>query len=89
MITAKEAREMAITEEIILVDIEKKIIEAAEKHECSIKYRNHGFGNGDLYHNEPSISQAIIIQNLRKLGFTANVRTEDKQFADIFLEIIW
>jgi hypothetical protein len=53
--------------------------------------RNYGFGESELYDVESNYPRKILetLKKLRSLGFYATVRTEERQFVDIFLEVKW
>ncbi len=64
---------------------------AAARGEYSIKVREWGFGGTEYYcapQQWPSAGKAIIGQ-LRELGFSANIGSEERQFVDVWLEVSW
>lgn len=88
---AHEARKLtnARNPEVILDTILKMIKVAAEQGKSSIKVREFGFGDGSLYSGDPTMTQSTVIKELKKLGYTADIKVEEKQFVDIYLDISW
>lgn len=55
----------------------------------SLRYRGFGFGSGSCYGSDiPSHCKAII-EELKALGYTANIGVEERQFVDIWLQVSW
>ena len=90
-ITANQAREImpSIKVEIILNELMVEISEAAKSDSSRLYVREYGFGDGALYSSKVPSLQNQIITKLRELGYTAEIRIEEKQFVDIYLLITW
>lgn len=72
-----------------LKEIESLIIKAAECGETQIKYRNFGFGGGNLYSSAPTKPQTDVILKLNEAGYKTQIQIEERSFVDIWLEIDW
>lgn len=94
MITAQEARNLnpSVEVEKILSQIEVLITDAAMAGKDSIRVRAFGFGDSAWYGSSNPKGFAVqvaVINRLRELGFGASIGVEERQFADIYLEITW
>lgn len=81
---AKESSGIHITEEIM-----KRIVKAAENGKFRLEVRDFGFGDSELYSGEMNDKQRKSVNKLKELGYKTTIRTEEKQFVDIYLEVIW
>ena len=93
-ISAEEARNMTLQNadyskavDEIMVGITAKALAG----ESVFITRGYGFGDGCCYCNEdkwPKLNREIV-RELRKLGYVAKVKSEAKQFVDLWLEVSW
>ena len=91
---AQEARNIALQNadyskaiDEIMVGITAKALAG----ECVFITRGYGFGEGCCYCAEdkwPKLNREIV-RELRKLGYVAEVKSEAKQFVDLWLEVSW
>lgn len=89
--TADEARQLADQNQRLheaIVAITDYIKVTAEAGNTSIKVRDYGFSSGSCYATTPPFCQAII-DKLEALGYTTKIRSEDRQFVDMWLEVSW
>ena len=93
-LTAEKARDIARAKDTVFAALDE-ILAGIEKAAYEGKYeyitRNYGFGSGECYTSEdkyPALCQAIL-KELRALGFKANVRSECRQFVDLWLSVTW
>lgn len=77
--------------ESVVESILSRVEKAANEGNWKVQIRDFGFGSNVYYSgpNEwPSAGKAVI-HELRKLGYAVDIRCEDRQFVDIFLEVSW
>ena len=93
MISAKEAKKMmpfpSVGSELKAIEAAIKI--AAANGRSSIRYTGtkSQFASGDLYSGKYPSHIIDIIAELRKFGYSADIKCEEKQFVDIYLFINW
>ena len=92
-LTAEKARDMARAQDpSFAVDtILARIEQAAKDGKYEYTTREYGFGDGWCYSSEskwPPLCQAIA-KELRALGFKADVRVQENQFVDLWLQVSW
>jgi hypothetical protein len=93
LLTAKEALEIARKSdpEHTLRNILGLVKLAAERGKYIIQVREWGFGGGEYYCPQqqwPSAGKTIMGQ-LRELGFSADIKSAEGQFVDVWLEVSW
>ena len=54
-----------------------------------IKYRGHGFSDSAVYGNDWPIANRKITEALEDLGYRATVRSDERQFVDLWLQVEW
>jgi hypothetical protein len=93
LLTAEQARELSKlnSPEGLAEVVLEGVWEKAEQGESEFITREHGFGDGCLYTSEPNYPSKIreVLQILRKLGYTASICAEQRQFVDIYLKVTW
>lgn len=93
MKTAKEMKAIADAKNFnvdeVLKKLEYEITTTALLGKFQLKYYGNDFGSGNCYHSRPNENQQKIIDELRKLGYKADVQAEERQFVDIYLLIDW
>jgi hypothetical protein len=93
LLTAEQARELSKlnSPEGLAEVVLKGVKEKAEQGKTEFTTREHGFGDGSLYTSEPNYPSKIreALQILRKLGYTASIYSEERQFVDIYLKVTW
>lgn len=67
----------------------ERVKKQAEKGEFSLKLRDYGFGTNAYYQPPYPEDGMKIIDELRNLGFKADIKVDLFQFADIYLLIRW
>ncbi len=89
--TAADAREMMrFNDPEFHVDkILDSVRQAAKAGQSSTQYRESGFGEGRLYNKGPDELQKRIMEKLSALGFSVQIRFEERQLVDIYLLIDW
>jgi hypothetical protein len=92
-LTAKEARKMAENSNPAKAvgEILAAIELLASLGERIYKTRNYEFGSGKCYCSEkdyPEICK-VILRELRLLGYKCSVKSEERQFVDMWLEVAW
>ncbi|MDQ0422362.1 hypothetical protein J2045_003410 [Peteryoungia aggregata LMG 23059] len=93
LLTAKEALEISRKNdpEQTLRNILELVKLAAAKGEYSIKVREWGFGSAAYYcppQEWPTIGKTVIGQ-LREIGYSADIGSEERQFVAVWLEVSW
>lgn len=91
LLRADEARKIANNNDPkgIAKRIIEKIADKAEMGKYELKIRDYGFGNSNLYAGEMNDIQKEVVKILEELGYEVKLRTEAKQFVDIYLQIEW
>ena len=91
LLRADRAREIANNNDPkgIAKRISEKIADKAEMGEYELKIRDYGFGDSSLYAGEMNDIQKEVVKILKELGYEVKLRTEEKQFVDIYLQIEW
>lgn len=82
-----EAHDPSVAVDAILASVRR----AAERGDYVALIRDFNFGSSVCYGAEntcPPLCQAIV-KDLRSLGFRCDVRSEDRQFVDLWLEVTW
>ncbi|MEL7966347.1 hypothetical protein AAG587_08220 [Vreelandella neptunia] len=92
-LTAKQARELAVKSDpdIALDKILCGIKSIAEQGKSKLLVRDFGFGSGEMYTSEknyPAMNRKVI-EELRALGYKAEIKEKCSQFVDIWLEVSW
>lgn len=62
---------------------------AAARGEWSIKTYACNFGSGNLYGGTPTDLQSAVMAKLNDLGYKTEIRCEERQFVDIWLQVSW
>lgn len=94
-ITAKEAQALtqaALVEtevEKVLSDIMERVETEARGGKSLLKYRDNGFGDSCVYGTSWPIINRCVVAELHKLGYRADVRSDERQFVDIWLQVEW
>ncbi len=95
MLTAQQARSMMpVDSNGVLEEILKLIESRALDGEEEVKiYQSKGitFGSSALYCSEDKYPKSVkeVLSELRKLGYSAGIRCEERQFVDIYLLVKW
>lgn len=91
IIKASEAKAIAQENSIegIMEEIGKMITKKAEDGKTILQVRDFGFGDSKLYSGKMNEKQEEIFNRLKTYGYAVKVRTEERQFVDIYLEISW
>lgn len=93
LLTAKDALEISRKSDPdhTLRNILELVKLAAERGKYIIQVREWGFGGNEYYHGPQTwpTSGKAIIGRLRELGFSADIKSEERQFMDIWLEVSW
>ncbi|MBD1554667.1 hypothetical protein [Pseudomonas typographi] len=92
-LSAEKARDMARAKDpAFAVDtILAGIAIAAKGGKYEFDTREYGFGDGSCYSNQdkwPELCKAII-RELNALGYKCQVRCDEGQFVDMWLEVTW
>lgn len=72
-----------------VAEILKGVKKQAEIGKFTLKSYACDFGSGNLYGGKPSDLQQAVIDKLKELGYTVEIRVEERQFVDIWLEVGW
>lgn len=92
-LTARKAREITLASDPsrIVDSILREVENEAKRGRYKYITRNYGFGEGTLYAPEKDYPEMIksVLKELRNLGYKAEIRVEERQFVDIWLEITW
>ena len=72
-----------------VAQILEEVKKAAARGEWKLKSYACDFGSGNLYGGTPSQLQAAVIAGLKALGYKTEVRVEERQFVDIWLQVSW
>ncbi len=75
--------------ESYVAEILEQVREAAEDGKTSIKTYACDFGGGNLYGGHPTKTQVAVLNRLRHLGYKVEIRAEERQFVDIWLQVSW
>ena len=90
MITAAEALRLTmINLDPILEEIEQDVIRATKNGYRNIKVRKYGFADGVMLGLDYPEVNKNVMEKLKELGYKISVRSEDRQFVDIWLEVEW
>jgi hypothetical protein len=93
LFNAKEARRLACDNDpdTLLKKILQEIKAKALEGKFEYITRSYGFGDSILYDMEINYPYKIkyILKSLRDLGFYATIKTDERQFVDIFLYVAW
>lgn len=68
-----------------------EIKEEAKKGKWKYMTRNYGFGESELYDIDANYPTNIkyVLENLRQLGYVANIKIVESQFVDVYLRVTW
>ncbi|ARU04700.1 hypothetical protein CCO03_08450 [Comamonas serinivorans] len=72
-----------------VAEILEAVKAAAQEGKTTLKTYARDFGSGNLYGGQPTVAQAAVIARLNELGFKTAIRSECRQFVDIWLEVSW
>ena len=69
-----------------------QVKDQAENGQYTVKIRDWGFGDSVMYsssHRNFSSHQQKIDKGLRDLGYKTELKVDERQFTDIYLEVSW
>lgn len=90
-LTADEARALAKKSDpdSHVAEILGIVKKAAEAGETYIRTYACDFGSGNLYQGKPTPLQSAVLAKLADLGYKTEIRAEERQFVDIWLQVSW
>jgi hypothetical protein len=91
ILTAKQARQLSESSELF-DELMCDITDAALEGLTSIKTRKGEFGSGAFYTHDSTkwpVKESMIMKKFRDLGYKVEMRSEERQFVDMWLEISW
>jgi len=91
LLTAAQARDLmrSNTPDYHIDLILEQVTKAATAGESKLKTYACNFGDGALYSGMPTPLQQAVMDGLTALGYAVQVRVEERQLVDIWLEVSW